>query len=95
MGCSKPGVTVAINALIEKGYVERKTHGNFCLTPKGTKLVNKIRNRYLFFQKILLEAGIERKQAEKEACMLEHVLSEESFNKLKVYIEKEKCENNA
>lgn len=72
MGCSKPGVTVAINALIEKGYVERKTHGNFCLTPKGTKLVNKIRNRSLFFQKILLEAGIERKQAEKEACMLEH-----------------------
>ena len=90
MGCSKPSVTVAINALEEKGYVEQKTHGNLCLTLKGTELANKILNRHLFFQKILLEAGIEQQQAEKEACMLEHVLSEESINKLRVYMEKEK-----
>ena len=51
MGCSKPSVTVAINALEEKGYVEQKTHGNLCLTLKGTELANKILNRHLFFRK--------------------------------------------
>ena len=43
-----------------------------------------------FFQKMLTDAGVDPKRAEKEACKLEHSLSAESFCKLKVYMEKEK-----
>ena len=46
--------------------------------------------RHTFFRSILIEAGVEQQQAEKEACMLEYILSDESFNKLKVYMEKGK-----
>ena len=54
---------------------------------------DKIFARHSFFQKILVEAGVNQQQAEKEACMLEYILSDESFNKLKAYMEKGKRDN--
>ncbi|WP_418488520.1 transcriptional repressor [Dialister invisus] len=90
MGRSRPSVTAAVNVLVEKGYVEKKTHGNLCLTSKGMELAGKIFDRHFFFQEILMNAGVDLQQAESEACMLEHVLSDDSFSKLKGYIEKEK-----
>ena len=56
----------------------------------GMQLAGKIFDRHFFFQEILMNAGVDLQQAESEACMLEHVLSDDSFSKLKGYIEKEK-----
>ena len=56
-------------------------------------LADKILARHSFFLKILVEAGVDQQQAEKEASMLEYILSDESFDKLKVYMEKGTWEN--
>lgn len=56
-------------------------------------LADKILARHSFFLKILVEAGVDQQQAEKEAGMLEYILSDESFDKLKVYMEKGTWEN--
>lgn len=77
----------------EEGDAEKKEHGALCLTSKGMELEDKIFVRHSFFQKILVEAGVNQQQAEKEACMLEYILSDESFNKLKAYMEKGKRDN--
>ena len=89
MGRSKPSVTAAVNVLEEKGYVKKKAYGSLCLTSKGMRLADKLFTRHTFFKKILVEAGVEQQQAEKEACMLEHILSDESFDKLKGYMERQ------
>ena len=89
MGRSKPSVTAAVNVLEEKGYVKKKAYGRLCLTSKGMRLADKLFIRHTFFKKIRVEAGVEQQQAEKEACMLEHILSDESFDKLKGYMERQ------
>lgn len=43
-----------------------------------------------FFRDVLVDAGVEEAQAEKEACMLEQILCDDSYLKLKTYIEKRK-----
>ena len=57
------------------------------------EIPDKILARHSFFLKILVEAGVDQQQAEKEASMLEYILSDESFDKLKVYMEKGTWEN--
>lgn len=90
LGRSKPSVTAAVNLLEEKGYVEKKAHGNICLTVKGQKLADNIFRKNYFFQKMLVDAGVDPGQAEREACKLEHILSDDSFGKLRAYVERGK-----
>ena len=48
------------------------------------KLLKKFTKRHLFFTEKLLAIGVSRKTAEQDACRIEHVISEESFTKLKI-----------
>ena len=52
-------------------------------TDKGYNVALEIYEHYLFFVEQLVNAGIDRKLAEKEACRMEHCISEDSLQKLK------------
>lgn len=52
-------------------------------TDKGYNVALEIYEHYLFFVEQLVNTGIDRKLAEKEACRMEHCISEDSFQKLK------------
>ena len=58
------------------------------LTEKGKEIAEMIYERHRFFTERLIEAGVDPKTAEKDACRLEHAISNESFQKLKGSLKK-------
>lgn len=83
---SKPSVSVAINNLIDEGYVYRESM-SIKLTEKGEKIGKELYNKHIYFYNLFLDLGVEPKQANEEACSVEHVISNETFKKIKAFIE--------
>ena len=83
MGYTKPSISRAISMLKKDGLITRDREGHICLTEKGTLAAEKVYERHCFFMERLVAAGIAPDIAEKEACRMEHAISEESFEKLK------------
>ena len=83
MEVSKPSVSVAVNALKEDGFLIMDRNHFLYLTETGKRVAEKIYERHLFFTVELIKAGVDPKQAETDACKMEHVISEQSFKKLK------------
>lgn len=82
-----------VSSLEELGVISRKKMYKVQYADEVFAEENEIpMERRRFFQKMLIDAGVDPKRAEKEACKLEHSLSAESFCKLKEYMEKEKRE---
>lgn len=65
----------------------REDNKSISLTTKGKEVAEKIYERHRFFTKRLIAAGVDPKTAERDACRLEHAISEESFQKLKDALE--------
>lgn len=62
---------------------DKKTDGTLSLTEQGQKLAKQIYERHLFFTQQLMDVGVPYEIAEQDACRLEHVISEESFKRLR------------
>lgn len=86
---SKPSVSVALKKLEEEGYIARDDW-RILLTESGKKAAGQTLQKHEFFRSVFEKMGIEEEQAEKEACLVEHVISDESFQKMKAYWEKQK-----
>nr|WP_303180441.1 metal-dependent transcriptional regulator [Lachnoclostridium phocaeense] len=86
LGRSKPSVSVAVKELMEKGYAKKDSRGNIILTEKGRKMAEKVYGRHLYYTKLLIAAGVDRERAEYEGCRMEHILSDDSHEKLKKFI---------
>ena len=88
MDVSKASVNKAIGLLKEKGLAEQPYYGDVTLTEEGYRYARAVykRHRYLtaFLSKTL---GIAEDVAEDEACLMEHAISDESFEKWVAYIE--------
>lgn len=85
---SKPSVSVAVNTLIEAGFLTKDSKHFLYLTDAGRDIAEKIYERHQFFTEELIKAGVDPKQAEADACKIEHAISEQSFRKLKEQKEK-------
>lgn len=83
MNVSKPSVCVAVNTLKKGGFITIDKKHFLYLTPVGKEVADTIYERHLFFKRELIEIGVTPKQAEEDACKLEHVISVESFERLK------------
>lgn len=82
MGYSKASVSHAVAILMKKELLERD--GNYLkLTPQGEKLSKQILEKHSFFTHLLIKCGVEEKLAEMEACKMEHVISNDSLNKMR------------
>ncbi len=81
-GYSKSSITVAINSLNVEGLVKTDAKGLLHLTEIGMEKAIKIYEQHCFFKQVLIDAGVDPATADKEACKLEHCLSQESFDKL-------------
>ena len=80
---SKPSVTVAVQTLEQKGYLEKLDHGILRLTEKGERLAIRINERHNFFHAYFTSIGLSEEEAQKNACAIEHVLSETCYQKMK------------
>ncbi len=87
MEVSKLSVTNAVSVLRSTGHLEMDEEHYLHLTPSGRALAEKIYERHCFFTKQLIAAGVDPEIAEREACRIEHSISDESFEKLKKHFE--------
>lgn len=83
LGFSKPSVSVAVHKLQKNGYITINENHEIFLTLKGRKIAEKIYERHLFFSQWLVNLGVSLEIALKDACEIEHVISEESFVAIK------------
>lgn len=82
LGVTKPSVSRAVSLLKNGGFLSVKDN-LLCLTGTGRAVAEKIYERHCFFKHKLIDAGVDEETAEKEACLLEHSLSDDSFNKIR------------
>lgn len=85
MNYSKPSVSHAVSILRDGGFIDVDESGCLNLTESGKKIAETIYERHLFFKNKLMKAGVDEETAEKEACKIEHDISEDTFQKLKSY----------
>ena len=76
---SKPSVSVAMRKLRENGYIHMSADNLISLTDKGYAIARKIYDRHQALTKYLVQIGVPEEIARKDACKIEHDLSEESF----------------
>ena len=76
---SKPSVSVAMKKLRENGYIHMSADNLISLTDKGYAIARKIYDRHQALTKYLVQIGVPEEIARKDACKIEHDLSEESF----------------
>ena len=79
MGYSKPSVSRAMGLLREGGYIVVEKGGHIVLTESGKEIAEKIYERHTLLTKWLVALGVDPEIATEDACRLEHVLSNESF----------------
>lgn len=83
MGFSKPSISHAVSVLRDGGFLTVDEDGYLYLTDAGREVAEKIYERHQFFTAHLIELGVDPVQAEQDACRIEHVISEESYQILK------------
>lgn len=89
LGVSKASVNKAVAHLKEKGYVTQPHYGGITLTEQGDAYGHKVLRRHEALAKFLSRGlGIDVETAEKEACMMEHAISDDSFEKWIAFIDK-------
>ena len=89
LGVSKASVNKAVSALKEKGLVDQPFYGDITLTSDGYAYGTSVLDRHhLLFTFLTKAVGIPEEQAEHEACLMEHAISDDSFAKWRTYIKK-------
>lgn len=83
MNLSKPSVSVAMKKLRENNLINMDSDGYITLADEGRKIAEKIYERHVFISQWLEELGVQKDVAMSDACRIEHVLSDETFNAIK------------
>lgn len=85
MHFSKPSVSVAMKKLRENGYVTVDDAGLLSLTPEGEAVARRIYHRHEVITTMLTAVGVDPATAAEEACQIEHVISDETLEKMRKY----------
>lgn len=90
LSVSKPSVSVAMKSFKNEGYILVNDAGELTLTDKGRQIAEKVYERHNVIANALILLGVSEENAYADSCKIEHVISEESFEKLKEFISKNK-----
>ena len=78
---SKPSVSVAVKKLEEQEFIQRDDW-RILLTEEGKELAEKTYKKHKFFTALFESIGIPDETAKEEACLMEHIICEDSFSKM-------------
>lgn len=90
---SKASVSVAMKAFREENYITINEDGGIALTKKGLSIAEKMYERHDIIARALMLLGVSEENAYVDSCKIEHDISEESFEKIKEFMQKQ--ENNS
>lgn len=83
MGYSKPSVSRAVGLLKQGGYLLVEKDGSLTLTENGFAAAQKVFERHEILTGLLVRLGVSGETAAEDACKMEHVLSDETFEAIK------------
>lgn len=87
LGFSKPSISRAMSLLRKNGYVTVDGAGGLHLTEKGMEIAGHIYERHRVISQALIALGVDADTAVQDACRIEHIISQESFDQIKKHIE--------
>lgn len=88
LGVSKPSVNNAVVVLAKNGYVDYEKYADIKLTDKGRKTAKFICSKHQTIKQLFIEVlNIDEKIADTDACLIEHVISDESIKAMQVFME--------
>ena len=85
---SKPSVSVAMKNLRLNGYIEVDAAGQIRLLPEGQRIAEAVLEKHQLMTQFLISLGVSPVVAAEDACRIEHVLSNESFEAIKEHARK-------
>ncbi len=88
LGYSKPSISIAMKHLRENGYIEMDKENLISLTDAGLEIAERVYKRHKTLRTMLMNLGVSAENAEKDACKIEHDISEETFEKITAFVEK-------
>ena len=88
LGVTKPSVSVAMRNFREEGYIIVDEGGGISLTDKGLEIAERVFERHGVIAQALILIGVDEKTALEDSCKIEHDISQQTFEKLKEYINK-------
>ena len=83
LGVSKPAVHQMGHELIDRGWITRRDYGKLKLTDEGRAIAIAVLERHKTIKEFLLRLGVSEETAENDCCLMEHILSEETFEAIK------------
>ena len=87
LGYSKPSVSVAMKKFREDGYITIDSEGKITLTEKGEAVAKRVYERHQVIAKALIAIGVDEEIAYEDSCKIEHDISDQTFIKLKEFLE--------
>ena len=88
MNYSKPSISIAMKKLKSEGLVEMDLNGYITLTTRGEEIAQRIYSRHRLLEKCLIAIGVDPEPAEEEACRIEHVIDDDTYNKINAFYQK-------
>ena len=86
LGVTKPSVSNAMKILKNGGYITIEDNGLIRLTEAGSEIAERIYEKHKVLTQWLEYLGVSPETASEDACRIEHVISKESFDKLKIHL---------
>lgn len=83
LGVTKPSVSRAMSILKNGEFIEMAHDGTLTLTESGVEVAKRMYDRHQFITQFFVQLGVDQNQAAEDACRIEHVISDESFDKLR------------
>jgi Mn-dependent DtxR family transcriptional regulator len=90
MNYSRPSVSRGIGILKKGNYITVDHNGHITLTDSGLLLAQKIYERHTVLSKVLMILGVDEETATEDACKIEHIISDKSFQALKKHVQDNK-----
>lgn len=85
LNLSKASVSRAMKKLKDSELIEINNDAFIELTEEGKKIATSIYEKHMFLRQFFINIGVDETVADEDACKVEHVISEESFEKMKKY----------
>ncbi len=93
MGISKASVSRALAKLKSESYIIVDDNGHIAFTEKGRAIAEKIYERHRVLTEILVAIGVDQEIAAKDACKMEHDISDETFAAMKRHLKQKQTAN--
>lgn len=86
LGFSKPSVSIAMKNLRENGYIDVMGDGKIILLEPGREIAEKLYDRHTVLTEALMALGVDKETAADDACKIEHILSQQSYEAIKKHM---------